>query len=112
MTVACGPPDNLRVVDDRDWSWLERTEAPAAVVPVERVLWRVVKDTRAAEARIRLMGHGCELVITVGAELLMTTLYRDGEAAELAVMSTGIRQTFEGKGWQLQPADEPERERH
>ena len=58
------------------------------------------------------MGHGSELVITVAAELLMTTLYRDGEAAELAVMSTGIRQTFEGKDWHLQPADEPERERH
>ena len=58
------------------------------------------------------MGHGSELVITVGAELLLTALYRDGDAAQMAQMSTGVLQTFIRKGWALQSADEPADGRH
>ena len=72
----------------------------------------VEEDGRAAQARARVMAHGTELLITVGTEVLLTTLYGEGEAAKLAELSTGIRQTFVWKGWQLQPADEPEHERH
>ena len=84
-----------------------------AQAPVsERSLWRCVKDSRAAEARVRTMVHGSELRITVGDQILLTTLYRQGEAGQMAEMSTGIRQTFEHKGWQLQGADEAAGDRH
>lgn len=94
-------------------SWSPPGPSPRVdATPVERVLWRVTKGGRVAEARARLMAHGTELRITVGAEVLLTTLYREGEAAKLAETSTGIRQTFVWKEWALEPADESERERH
>lgn len=94
-------------------SWSPPYEAPPPVSPdPERTLWRMAKDDRTAEARLRSMAHGSELRITVGSEVLMTRLYRHGELEEMAGMSEGIRQTFVWKGWELQPADEPAGERN
>ncbi len=72
----------------------------------ERVVWRLIKDTRWAEARIRQVPHGYEVRFVVGGDgreetLMHSNVFREGHA--LAAYATGIRQTFEVKGWVLMP---------
>lgn len=81
---------------------------PAPLPPAypEHEVWRVVKDTRAATASIRDLPHGRELRVLVGDDLLTAIVYRPGEANELAEMATGLRQSFEAKGWTLLATDD------
>jgi hypothetical protein len=94
------PATIARVADDRDWSWLARPQ-PAAPLLIERTVWRVTKDTRHAEARVRAVPHGHELRILVGAELMWSCVYRSGESAELFTASTGVLQDFQRLGWSV-----------
>ncbi len=87
-------------------SWLGGPAAPPAVYP-EHTIWRVEKDSRWAEARIRQVPHGRELRFIVGGAgredtLMHSNVFRDAE--RLADDATGMRQTFEAKGWALVPA--------
>ncbi len=91
--------------DTRDMSWLGGEAPPPPVYP-EHTVWRVEKDTRWAEARIREVPHGRELRFVIGGvgreEVLMhSNVFRDAQA--LADYSTGMRQTFTAKGWELVP---------
>jgi hypothetical protein len=65
-----------------------------------------VKDTRWAEARLRHVPHGSELRFVVGGvgradELMQSTAYARGAQHELADMSRGTLQNFQGHGWTL-----------
>lgn len=76
-------------------------------MPVERVIWRVTKDARAAEARVRAMAHGLELRFVVmrpgGLDTLMwSRLYRAGEGDDLRAASDGTLRDFERVGWVLE----------
>lgn len=95
--------------DDRDWSWLDRAEPPPPELPTDRVVWRVTKDERWAEARVRVVPHGTELRMVVGGDgreetLMQSTVYRRGQSDELGVMSQGTLQNFLGHGWTLESA--------
>ena len=90
-----------------DWDKVRSAprEAPAPTFH-DRVVWRVVKDTRWTEARIRQVPHGRELRFVVGGAgredtLMHSNVFREAEA--LAAYATGIRQTFEAKGWAQVP---------
>lgn len=92
--------------DDRDLSWLgAATPAPPAYP--EAVIWRVTKRRGVAEARVRDVPSGRELVLMVdrgagaGFEMGWTILYRPGESAELASTSAGALADFEHFGWAL-----------
>jgi len=98
--------------DGRNWSWLHR---PVAETPPPREgrVWRLVKDTRYAEARLRPGPLGVELRFVVGGEgraevLYWSCVYRPDESAELAQTSVGVRQDFVQLGWTLPAADETE----
>jgi hypothetical protein len=88
--------------------------APTQPPPLEHVLWRVTKDTRCAEARLRLMAHGHEFRVTVidpakqngQLQLFFSRLFREGESQALSVESTGTLQNFTGHGWVLE-AEKP-----
>ena len=70
----------------------------------EQVLWRVHKDGRTAEARVRFYSHGQELRVLVGDDPAWSRLYRQGEdLRELGHLSEGTRVLFEAKGWQRDP---------
>lgn len=74
------------------------------------MIWRVTKDERAAEGRIRLMAHGHELRIVVshperGETLMWSCLYRSEQADELRVASAGTLADFERHGWNLAASD-------
>lgn len=93
------------MVDDRDFSWMGRT-APAAAVHVDRLVWRVEKDSRWAEARVRSVPHGEELRFVVGGlgrdeSLMQSTVYAPGDGASLGEISAGTLQNFIGHGWAL-----------
>jgi hypothetical protein len=98
--------------DSRDLSWLGRAAPPPAAYP-EAVVWRVEKDTRWAEARVRQVPHGHELRIVAGGavrepELMQSTVYApSGGSAELAQMSTGTLNKFLGHGWHVAPGPAP-----
>jgi hypothetical protein len=64
--------------------------------PVERVLWRLRKGERIAEARIREMPHGQELRINVDGNLRWAQLYRSVGVVESA---TERHATFVALGW-------------
>ena len=96
-------------MDERDSSWLH---LPAAETPPPREgrVWRLVKDTRYAEARLRPGLLGIELRFVVGGEgraevLYWSCVYRSDESAELAQASVSVRQDFERLGWRLQGAE-------
>jgi hypothetical protein len=73
---------------------------PPAPALVERTIWRVQKDRRHAEARVRTVPHGHELRIVVGDELMWSCVYRSGkESAERGTASTGVLQDFQRLGW-------------
>jgi hypothetical protein len=70
------------VSDDRDFSWMGSPMPPPPIYP-EHVVWRVVKDTRWAEARIRQVPYGRELRFVVGGAdceevLIQSTVYTAG----------------------------------
>lgn len=98
--------------DTRDLSWLGRGAAPPPAYP-ESVVWRVEKDSRWAEARVRVVPHGHELRIVVGGagrqpELMQSTVHvpRTG-SEELAQMSTGTLNNFLGHGWRVAAGTTP-----
>ena len=76
-----------------------------AAEPLEHLLWRVTKDgvtgaRRIAEARARVMAHGRELRVTVGADLVFSMLFRDDEdGRKIGTHSTGTLRNFIGHGW-------------
>ena len=94
---------------ERDSSWVH----PAPVetpLPREGRVWRLVKDTRYAEARLRPGLLGIELRFVVGGEgraevLYWSCVYRSDESAELAQVSISVRQDFERLGWRLQAVE-------
>jgi hypothetical protein len=83
--------------------------------PLEFLLWRVTKDTRTAEARVRVMAHGRELRVTVAdpakhageAQLFFSRLFRDGEGEALGIESTSTLENFVSHGWTLDPDTTP-----
>jgi hypothetical protein len=96
-------------MDGRDSSWVH---PPASETPPPREgrVWRLVKDTRYAEARLRPGLLGIELRFVVGGEgraevLYWSSVYRSDESAELAQASVSVRQDFERLGWRLQGAE-------
>jgi hypothetical protein len=93
----------------RDSSWLHHLPAPETPPPREGRVWRLVKDTRYAEARLRPGLLGIELRFVVGGDgraevLYWSCVYRPDESAELAQASKGVREDFERLGWSL-PAE-------
>jgi hypothetical protein len=93
------------MLDDRDFSWMGRAAAATPAYP-EHVIWRVEKDTRWAEARVRDVPHGAELRFMVGGQgrddvLMQSTVYRGSDDPALHTMSEGTRQNFVGHGWTL-----------
>ena len=50
---------------------------------LEHVLWRVRKNARVAEARLRLMPHGHEFRVLVDGQLGFSRLFRDGTTPAL-----------------------------
>lgn len=91
------------VIDDRDFSRMGRT-APPEPTPTDHALWRVAKDSRWAEARVRHVPHGSELRFVVGGQgrdetLMQSVVYPAGDDPALAVMSAGTLQNFVGHGW-------------
>jgi hypothetical protein len=82
-----------------DWEqgrWDSTPRPVAAPTFNDQVIWRVTRDTRWAEARIREVPHGRELRFIVGGAgredtLMHSNVLRDAQA--LADYSTGIRQT-------------------
>ena len=89
-----------------------RLHLPALETPPPREgrVWRLVKDTRYAEARLRPGLQGIELRFVVGGEgraevLYWSCVYQSDESAELAQASLGVRHDFERLGWRLQGAE-------
>jgi hypothetical protein len=81
-----------------------RSGLPAPPPPnhPEHTIWRVMKDSRWAEGRVRDVPHGRELRIMVGTELVWSCVYRGGaESAELGTASTGVLQDFQRLGWRV-----------
>ena len=70
------------------------------------VVWRIRKDTRFAEARIRDLPAGRELRLVLcgdgqDEQLLWSSVYDLTEASALGDASTGVLQEFQQRGWQL-----------
>jgi hypothetical protein len=96
-------------MDGRDSSRLH-LPAPETPPPREGCVWRLVKDTRYAEARLRPGLLGIELRFVVGGDgraevLYWSCVYRPDESSELAQASVGVREDFERLGWSLQGAE-------
>lgn len=96
-------------VDGRDWSWLH-SPVPEAPPAGDGRVWRLVKDTRYAEARLRPGLLGIELRLVVGGEgraevLYWSCVYRPDESEELAQASSAVRQDFMQLGWTLHGAE-------
>jgi len=94
---------------ERDSSWLHLPTPETPPLREGRV-WRLVKDTRYAEARLRPGLLGIELRFVVGGDgraevLYWSCVYRPDESAELAQASVGVREDFERLGWRLQGAE-------
>ena len=68
--------------------------------PPEHLVWRLEKDSRVAEARVRIYPHGRELRIVVNDVLFWSRLFRDHEDSRLlGSEASGCRQDFERRGW-------------
>jgi hypothetical protein len=96
-----------------DWEQGRWDAKPRAVPPEptypEAFAWRVVKDTRWAEGRVRTLPHGREVRFVTGGKgrdevLGYSLLCRDEQ--ELVAHLNGTRQNFERVGWTL-VADSP-----
>ena len=95
--------------DDRDLSWLGPPE-PAPKTYPEAVVWRVTKGRGIAEARVRDVPRGHELMLMVDGG--------DGQGFEMAwtwspvtrrgwqACQTGALQDFQRLGWDLCTDDE------
>ena len=72
--------------------------------PLEILLWRVTKDRRVAEARLRVLAHAREFRVTVGDTLVVSRLFRgDEDVWELGDESAGALDRFLGHGWTHAP---------
>jgi len=69
------------------------------VPPVEHLLWRLRKDEKVAEARIREMAHGHELRISVDSQLVWSKLFPLDAIGEAPRLSIANRALFEHRGW-------------
>ena len=87
--------------------WEPGRRLPPEPPPVERTVWRVCKDVRAAEGRVRVMAHGHELRIVLidprrpEEQLAWSCLYLPHQSEELRVASDGTLRDFERLGWTL-----------
>ncbi len=68
----------------------------APTPPMERVIWRLRKGERTAEARVREMRHGQELRINVDGTLRWAQLYRSVGVVESAAER---HSAFVSLGW-------------
>jgi hypothetical protein len=65
------------------------------------VLWRVRKDSRIADARIRLIpSYGFELLFLVRGSLVYSQMFRD--RAALDRLSAEKRDGFIARGWRIE----------
>ena len=74
--------------------------AIAPVQPLERVLWRLKKDSRIAEARVRELAFGLELRFIADGVLRSSEVFR-GERGELTDRALEKRPHFERLGWRV-----------
>ena len=72
--------------------------AIAPVQPLERVLWRLRKESRIAEARVREMPFGFELRFIADGVLRWSQVFR-GERGEISDRAIEKRRQFERLGW-------------
>ena len=79
MAIGFRPPHPLPLID-------------------ERLYWSARKGMRVAESRVRVMAHGRELRVTVGADLGFSMLFRDDDGRKIGTHSTGTLQNFLGHG--------------
>lgn len=90
-------------------AWTPGRPAPPSPLPApDATIWRVTRDVRAAEARVRTMPHGAELRIVVlrpgeDAELCWSCLYGAADSEEFRVASAGALADFQRFGWSLSP---------
>ena len=71
---------------------------PQSPRPMERLLWRLRKGDRIAEASVREMPHGCELRFIADNVLRWSQVFR-GDRSELTARAHEKRQDFERLGW-------------
>ena len=74
--------------------------AIAPVQPLERVLWRLRKEARIAEVRVREMPFGCELRFIADGILRWSQVFRD-ERGEMSDRALEKRRQFERLGWRV-----------
>jgi hypothetical protein len=86
------------VIDDRDWSWLQRS-APAVPDVEEHPLWQLQKRAHSVDARVRATPGGPELRILVDGELWWSQLFQPATEAGIAAAAERKRDEFEAKGW-------------
>jgi hypothetical protein len=72
---------------------------PSPVPPVEHLLWRLRKDGRVAEARVREMAHGHELRISVDNQLVWSKLFPLDAIADAPRESVATLALFLDRGW-------------
>ena len=72
--------------------------AVAPARPAERVLWRLRKGERIAEASVRELPHGDELRFIADNVLRWSQVFR-GDRRELTARANDKRQDFERLGW-------------
>lgn len=65
----------------------------------EHRLWRLVKDGKTAEARVRQVPIGLELRFYARGRFLWSQVYRDGEGVQLGAFSETKRGEFIARGW-------------
>jgi hypothetical protein len=81
-----------------------KSDQPPPLPPLEILLWRVTKDRRVAEARLRVLAHAREFRVTVGDILVVSRLFRgDEDVWELGDESAGALDRFLGHGWTHAP---------
>ena len=74
--------------------------AVAPPPPVERLLWRLIKGRRIAEAHVRDVPHGAELRFTVNGALVWSKVFRGAQAErELQTMADAKLTEFERLEW-------------
>jgi len=98
-------------VDNRLASSHASSAAP--LLYAERIGWRVTKDIRIAEARIRDLPHAVELRFVIFGEgrdehLMHSCVVKPGEGAGLLeTWSTAVQRDFIAKGWAVQRGPTP-----
>ena len=74
---------------------------PVSVPAPERVLWRLRKGERIAEARVRVVPFGYELRFVAGGVLQWSQFFSTQEG-ELVQRALEKRQDFERMGWRAE----------